>query len=81
MFLIKFFYFKLDEQIEDLFKSKRSTKAGSEAEAAQAAVQAAQAATATAAASLGTSLVQTASTLGDNTVADKLKLAKGIADR
>jgi predicted NodU family carbamoyl transferase len=64
----------LDEQIEDLFKSKRSTKEANEAEAAQTAIAAAQATAATA-------IAQAAQGLAENTVADKLKLAKGIADR
>lgn len=78
--------FKLDEQIEDLFKSKRTTKNKTElAAAAAAATATGTAGTATsgvpsqaAIAALANSLVASAQ---QQSVADKLKMAKGIADK
>ena len=67
----------MDTQIEDLFKSKRSTKDTAEAGAQAPAPVAVSTALATAQAAAS----QIAQSINETTVADKLKLAKGIADR
>lgn len=66
--------FKLDEQIEDLFKSKRSLKDKTEAAGV----------TVTAPGNLPSNIVSLATSIvasAQASVADKLKMAKGIADR
>jgi hypothetical protein len=87
------FLIQLDEQIEDLFKSKRTTKnkteLGATTPAAAGAATAITSAAAATTAQSGTTPTQAniaalASTLMANaqqTVADKLKMAKGIADK
>jgi ATP-dependent RNA helicase DDX46/PRP5 len=74
----------LDEQIEDLFKSKRTLKdkATQETENAEAAIAAAvTAAAAVATTTTTTTPVVTVTTPNLAAVADKLKMAKGIAEK
>ncbi|CAF0721530.1 unnamed protein product [Brachionus calyciflorus] len=68
----------LDEQIEDLFKSKRSTKDKSQVEAATAAASTPPAAGLT---GVAAAAAAAASIMAQASMADKLKAAKGIAEK
>ena len=69
----------LDEQIEDLFKSKRSLKDKAEGEMSAADTPSAAAAAASTTPNIAATLANATSNLA--AVADKLKLAKGIAEK
>lgn len=79
---------KLDEQIEDLFKSKRSTKDKSAGDKPPAAAATAAGVAVTSGpgtpanvAAIASNLLSTAAQSTAQSVAEKLKVAKGIADK